>query len=64
MASVPRIGRADSGEPPRRYVASLLWPARLPRTANDNRRAWTAAGLWSLAASAILLAAAVWAVVA
>jgi hypothetical protein len=63
VASVPRIGRADDGEPPRRYVASLLWPARLPRTANDNRHTWTAVGVLSLAASAALLAAAVWAAV-
>jgi hypothetical protein len=63
VASAPRIGRADSGEPPRRYVASLLWPARLPRSANDNRHAWTAARLLSLPASAMLLAAAAWVVV-
>ncbi len=64
MASPGRIGRADDGPPTRRYVASLLWPARLPRPANDNRRAWTISGVLSLAASAALLAAAVWAVVA
>ena len=64
MASLGRIGRSREGAPPRRYVASLLWPARLPRPINDNRRGWTLSGLLSLAASAALFAAAVWAVVA
>jgi len=44
-------------------VASLLWPVRLARPANDNRVAWTMTSLFSLAASAALLGAAVWAIV-
>ena len=64
MASAPRIGRADDGALPPSYVASLLWPARLPHSANDNRRPWTRASALSLALSAALLGAAVWAVVA
>ena len=62
MASLGRIGHAAENAPPRRYVASLLWPARLARPANDNRVAWTMTDLFSLAASAALLAAAVWAI--
>ena len=64
MASVSRHGRARrSGDGERPYVASLLWPGRLPRPANDNRCGVRLSRLVSLAASAALLAAAVWAVV-
>ncbi|HWI27136.1 MAG TPA: hypothetical protein VN668_09225 [Stellaceae bacterium] len=63
MASTGRIGRTPESVPPRRYVASLLWPAGLSRPANDNRVAWTMTSLFSLAASAALLGAAVWAIV-
>jgi len=65
VGSVSRHGRArqrgGGGERP--YVASLLWPGRLPRPANDNRCGLRLNRLVSLAASAVLLAAAVWAVV-
>jgi hypothetical protein len=65
VASVSRHGRArqrgNGGERP--YVASLLWPGSLPRPANDNRCGIRLSRLVSLAASALLLAAAVWAVV-
>ncbi|HXY98623.1 MAG TPA: hypothetical protein VEI03_01395 [Stellaceae bacterium] len=60
MASVNRHGparRHGGGE--RRYVASLLWPGRLPRPANDNRRRLH---LVPLAACAALLLAALLAV--
>jgi hypothetical protein len=63
VASVSRHGparRRGSGE--RRYVASLLWPGRLPRPANDNRRSLRLRRVVSLAASAALLAAALLAV--
>ncbi|MGO8919707.1 MAG: hypothetical protein ACLQJR_27725 [Stellaceae bacterium] len=64
MASVSRHGRArQRGGGERTYVASLLWPGRLPRAANDNRCGLAVHRLVSLAASAMLLAAAVWAVV-
>jgi hypothetical protein len=63
VVNLGRIGRSREGDAPRRYVASLLWPGRLPRPANDNRRTLGANRLLSLVASAALLAAAVWAVV-
>ena len=61
MASASRRGPArDIGGEGRRYVASLLWPARLPRPANDNHGGFRLPALVSLAASVALLAAAVW----
>jgi hypothetical protein len=65
VASVSRHGRArqPGGDGERPYVASLLWPRRLPQPANDNRCGLRVSRLVSLAASALLLAAAVWAVV-
>ena len=64
MASVSRHGRlSENGGERRRYVASLIWPGRLPRPANDNHCAFRLHALASLAASAALVAAAVWAVV-
>ena len=62
MASADRIGRTPEGTSTRRYVASLLWPSRLPRPANDNRL-WRPATLISLAAGALLLATAAWAII-
>ena len=58
-----RIGAALAGAAPRRYVASLVWPGRMPRPANDNWGSLKAGRLFSLCASAALLAAAVWAMV-
>ena len=64
MASLPTIGRRERrpDEPPRRaYVASLLWPGRLPAPANDNRAPACSARL-TLALAVLALAAAVWGV--
>lgn len=44
-------------------MASLLWPGRLPRPANDNRRALPLHRLLSLTAGAVLLAVALLAAV-
>ncbi len=64
MASVSRHGRWREPGGERRYVASLLWRGPPPRPANDNcRGAFGLPRLLSLAASALLLAAAVCAVV-
>ncbi len=63
MASASRHGPARRRGGERRYVASLLWPGRLPRPANDNRRSLALHQVVPLAASAALLAAALWAVV-
>jgi hypothetical protein len=62
VASVDRAGRTPEGTSARRYVASLLWPGRLPRPANDNRL-WRPATFISLAAAALLLATAAWAII-
>jgi hypothetical protein len=59
VGPIGRVARDDGGE--RRYVASLLWPARAPRAANDNRRRWNAIGVVSLLTSVALLATAAWA---
>jgi hypothetical protein len=48
----------------RRYIASLLWPERLPLPANDNGRSFRLSrrhGLLPLAASLALLAVGIWA---
>ena len=64
MRSIGRRRDWAPTEPPRRrYVASLIWPGRLPRPANDNRCGVRLPALVSLAAAATLFAAAVWAVV-
>jgi len=62
VASADRVGRTPEGASARRYVASLLWPGRPPRPANDNRL-WRPAMIISLAAGALLLATAAWAIV-
>jgi hypothetical protein len=64
VASLPTIGRRErrSDEPPRRaYVASLIWPGRLPAPANDNGAPACGARL-TLALAALALVAAVWGV--
>jgi hypothetical protein len=62
VASADRVGRTREGAGTRRYVASLLWPSRLPRPANDNRLLRPATFI-SLAAGALLLATAAWAII-
>jgi len=46
-----------------RYVASLIWPATVPRAANDNRTAFSRHRLLPMAATLALLSVAVWAVI-
>jgi hypothetical protein len=62
VASAGRIGRTPEGSSTRRYVASLIWPSPLPRPANDNCL-WRPATFLSLAAGAVLLATAAWAII-
>ncbi len=62
MASADRVGRTPEGAGTRRYVASLLWPGRLPRPANDNRFCRPATFI-SLAAGVLILATAAWAII-